>query len=355
MNFFEIFYKEVWISANTSAVLTLVIVMTKRWHGHLSNDTHNGPQKFHVLLTPRIGGIAIFIGFLVGWKFSPQSLSQLLGPMLIAGLPVFVTGVVEDISKTVSPFKRLLAALVTGIAAYVLTGYTLNHIEIIGLDGMLAYLPVSILFTAFAVAGVTNAINIIDGFNGLAGGTLMICFAALGYVAWHVGDPQLAQLCMTMIFVLNGFMMFNYPFGKIFMGDGGAYLLGFILSWISVMLSMRNPHVSVWTPLLICCYPVNESLFSMGRRFWNKTHLQGADSLHLHSLIQTRIIRPHLSHLPAWFQNSLVAPFLWLYVLLFALIASILHDRSESLMIAYACSFALYTLIYWFIYRIKAV
>ena len=353
MIFFEIFYKEILISANTSAVLTLLIVMTKRWHGHLSNDTSDGPQKFHSVLTPRVGGIAIFIGLIVGWMFAPQPLSQLLGPILIAGLPVFVTGVIEDISKTVSPSKRLLAALVTGIAAWILTGYTINHIEISWIDFVFAYLPLSILFTAFAVAGVTNAINIIDGFNGLAGGTLMICFAAMGYIAWQVGDHQIAQLCMTLFFVLNGFLMFNYPFGKIFMGDGGAYLLGFILSWVSVMISMRNSQVSVWAPLLICCYPVNEAVYSMGRRFWNKTNLDGADSMHLHSLIKIRLIRPKFGHLPPYMKNSMVAPLLWLYVLLFALLAIALYDRHELLMIAYACSFALYSLIYWLISRIK--
>ncbi|MCX6179199.1 MAG: glycosyltransferase [Chlorobiales bacterium] len=331
----------------------MLLVMTKKWHGRLSNDTSCGPQKFHVGLTPRVGGIAIFLGLIVAWKFSPKPMSQLLGSMLIAGLPVFASGITEDISKNVSPLKRLLASMVTGAAAWALTGYSLNHLEIVGVDYLLAFLPVSILFTAFAVAGVTNAINIIDGFNGLAGGTLMICFAALGYIAWHVGDYQLAQLCLTFIVVLNGFMLFNYPFGKIFMGDGGAYLLGFILAWVAVMLPMRNPQVSVWAPMLVCCYPVNEAVFSMGRRFWKKSHLHEPDSSHLHSMIKIKIIRPNLGHLQGYIRNSLVAPFCWAYALLFASIAIFIHDQTGLLMIVCLGSFALYSLIYWGISRIN--
>ena len=167
--------------ANTSAGLSLLIVMTQKWHGRFSYDTSSGPQKFHVSLTPRVGGIAIFIALIVAWKFNPQPCSHLLAPLLIAGLPVFVLGVAEDLSKRINPLQRLLAAIVTGILAWWLTGYTLNHVDIPPVDFLLAYLPLSIAFTAFAVAGLTNAINIIDGFNGLAGGTVIISLSALWY------------------------------------------------------------------------------------------------------------------------------------------------------------------------------
>lgn len=353
MNIYDFFYSGIFISANTSAGLTLLIVLTQRWHGTLSNDTMDGPQKFHVGLTPRVGGIAIFLGLIVAWYLSPKQLSQLLGPILIAGLPVFISGIIEDISKNVTPLKRLMAAMLTGVAACILTGYSLNRIDIIGIDYLLTFLPLSILFTAFAVAGVTNAINIIDGFNGLAGGTLMICFASLGFLAWQVGDNQLAQLCLTIIFVMNGFMLFNYPFGKIFMGDGGAYLLGFILAWVAVILPMRNPQVSVWAPMLVCCYPVNEAIFSMGRRLLNKTHLHNPDSSHLHSLFKIKIIRPNLGHLQAYIRNSLVAPFFWLYVFCFAVIAIMIHSETALLKIAYLYSFVLYSVIYCGLHRKK--
>ena len=327
-------------------MLTLLIVVTRKWHGKHTHDTSDGPQKFHVALTPRVGGIAIFLALIVSCKFFPRHSSQLMEPILIAALPVFVVGLAEDLSKRIHPLQRFLAAIVTAIGAWWLTGYNLNHIEITGVDYFLAYLPVSLAFTAFAVAGVTNAINIIDGFNGLAGGTVIIGLFALGIIALQAGDLQLAQVCVTVIFVMIGFMLFNYPFGKIFLGDGGAYLLGFILAWVAVMLPARNPQVSLWAPLLVCSYPINEVIFSMLRRTWNKSHLHHADSAHLNSLIKVTIVRPYFGHLQPHQRNSLVAPFCWAYTLLFATIAIFLKGRTDLLMMAWVASFALYSIIY---------
>ena len=282
----------------------------------------------------------------MAWKINSQPSSHLLAPLLIAGLPVFVLGVAEDLSKRIHPLQRLLAAIVTGILAWWLTGYTLKYVDIPPVDFLLAYLPLSIAFTAFAVAGLTNAINIIDGFNGLAGGTVIISLSALGIISWQVGDLQLAQLCLTVIVVLIGFMLFNYPFGKIFLGDGGAYLLGFILAWVAVMLPMRNPQVSVWAPLLVCSYPINEAIFSMARRLWNKTDLHEADSSHLHSLIKKKIVLPNNGHLKPHFCNSLVAPHCWTYAIFFAAISIPLKNHTELLMAAWLASYALYFIIY---------
>ena len=346
-------YSGLLISANTSAGLSLLIVMTQKWHGRFSNDTSLVPQKFHVSLTPRVGGIAIFIALIVAWKLCPQPLSHLLAQILIAGLPVFALGVAEDISKRVNALQRLLAAIASATLAWWLTGYTLNHLDIPPVDFLLAYLPLSIAFTAFAVAGLTNAINIIDGFNGLAGGTVVISFSALGIISWQAGDFQLAQLCLIIIVVLMGFLLFNYPFGKIFLGDGGAYLIGFILAWMAVMLPMRNPQVSVWAPLLVCSYPINEAIFSMTRRFLSKTNLHEADSSHLHSLIKKKIIIPKHGNLKPCLRNSLVAPYCWAYALLFAAVSIPLKNHTELLMAAWVASFALYTIIYRRLFLIK--
>ena len=353
MDLFDIFHSGLLISVNTSAGLSLLIVVTQKWHGRFSHDTHSGPQKFHHSLTPRVGGIAIFIALIVSLIVSPGTLSPLLKPILIAGLPVFVLGVAEDLSKRVKALQRLLAAIVTATAAWWFTGYSLNHLDLLGVDYLLSWLPLSVAFTAFAVAGLTNAINIIDGFNGLAGGTVIIALSALGVIAWQVSDTQLAQLCLTVIVVLIGFMLFNYPFGKIFLGDGGAYLIGFILAWVAVMLPMRNPQVSVWASLLVCSYPINEAVFSMTRRFWNKTHLHEADSNHMHSLIKKKIVRPNFSHQEPWLRNSLVAPFCWSYALIFALIAITLQNNTPQLMAAWLASFALYAIIYRLLTQIK--
>ncbi|NTW68465.1 MAG: glycosyl transferase [Chlorobiaceae bacterium] len=331
----------------TALLVSILIVQTKRWHGKHTFDNIDGVQKFHSLPTPRIGGVAIFIGLIVAWLLSPQSVAKLLLPMLAAGSLAFVVGVTEDLTKRVSVRIRLFATMISGALACLLTGYSLNHVEIIGVDTLLAYLPVSILFTAFAVGGVANAINIIDGFNGLASGILMICFSALGIIAWQVGDVELAYLCFLVIVVIAGFFVTNYPLGKIFLGDGGAYLLGYILAWISVLLPMRNPSVSVWAPCLVCSYPIIETIFSIIRRFWNDNSAGDADSSHLHSLIKIKIISQRFAHLPPHIRNSMVAPFCWIFALLSTGIAVIFYEQTTVLVAAWFGSFALYLLLYW--------
>lgn len=340
-------------SGLVSFFVSFVVVKTGKWHGKHSHDTSAGPQKFHTVLTPRVGGVGIFLALVIACFFSPKPTVQLLAPMLMAGLPAFAAGLTEDLTKRVGVLSRLLATFMSGILAWLLTGYTLNNTGIWGVDSLLVYLPVSVAFTAFAVAGVANAINMIDGFNGLAGGSLIISFLGLGLIAWKVGDQQLVELCVTMIIVLSGFLLFNFPYGKIFMGDGGAYLLGFLLAWVAVMLPMRNPEVSVWAPMLVCAYPVNEVLFTIGRRSLGSIKIGNADRDHLHSLIKVKIVRPLFGHLSQPIRSSLVSPFCWLYVVLLSSIAVFLFDRSELLIAAWFGSFVLYAITYSVVSRIK--
>lgn len=333
-------------SALVTALLSWVIIATQHLHGVHSHDTDQGPQKFHTVLTPRIGGVSIFLGLVVALFFLSESASRLLGLMLLAGFFSFASGLGEDITKRVSAFKRLFATVLSGVVAWMLTGYTIAHLAIPGIDSFLLFVPLSVAFTAFAVAGVANAINVIDGFNGLASGILIISFLSLGLIAYEVGDRTLVELCVTITVVLSGFMLFNFPFGKLFMGDGGAYLLGFLLGWIAVMLPLRNPAVSPWASLLACAYPINETIFTILRRMFRKESLGLPDSLHLHSLVKIKVVRPYFATLPPAMRNSAVSPFCWLYAVGVSVAGVALYDHTALLMAAWAGSFFLYAAIY---------
>ncbi|NMM55616.1 MraY family glycosyltransferase, partial [Paenibacillus aquistagni] len=147
---------------------------TTRWHGRYSLDATRGVQKFHITPTPRIGGAAIMIGLWMALGVLPQAQQELLLPVLVAALPAFVFGLAEDLTRTGSVRARLLATMASGAVCWFLTGVTLQYTGLAPLDGLLGWLPFSVLFTAFAVGGVANAVNIIDGFNGLASGTVVI-------------------------------------------------------------------------------------------------------------------------------------------------------------------------------------
>jgi UDP-N-acetylmuramyl pentapeptide phosphotransferase/UDP-N-acetylglucosamine-1-phosphate transferase/O-antigen ligase len=297
----------------------LVLILTTRWHGRLSLDTTVGLQKFHSSPTPRIGGLATLAGLVAGYAVAPEPVRQLLGPLLVASIPAFGAGLLEDVTKQVGVRARLLGTIFSGFVAWYLTGMALNRTGVPGLDDLLAFAPVAILFTAVAIGGMANAVNIIDGFNGLAGGVLSIMFVALGVIATGAGDQALAGACWALAACSLAFTLVNWPFGKIFLGDGGAYQLGFAVGWIAILLVCRNPDVPAWAPLTVCAYPVLEVAFSVVRKSRRAGYHPGQpDRVHLHMLVHRRVVRAWLPAISRTWQNGLTSPFAWLYAALLA-------------------------------------
>ena len=237
--------------------------------------------------------------------------TSLILPLVLASIPAFLFGLAEDLTKKVGVLIRLGATFASGILAWLLSGISLNRLDILGVDWLLAWPVISVIFTAFAIAGIANAVNIVDGFNGLASGLVAMSLVALGFVAQSVGDFTLMNVCILLFAVVLGFMAMNFPFGKIFMGDSGAYLIGFCLAWVAILLPIRNPSISPWCSLLACLYPVLEVLFSIARRLARNLHPGHPDRLHLHSLVKTRIVRKRLAALPPVLVNSAVSPLIW--------------------------------------------
>ncbi|MDO8769880.1 MAG: glycosyltransferase [Burkholderiaceae bacterium] len=315
--------------------ISLLVVRTQHHHGHLTMDSTLGVQKFHEEPTPRVGGLAIYLGVLVAWLLAKDAgARQILQTIALAGIPALAFGLLEDVTKRVSVLTRLLATMASGVLAWWLTGIALNDLDIPFIDGALKFLPVAVLLTAIAVGGVANSINIIDGFHGLASGTALIALLALAAIAAQAGDAPLALACVLVAAAVAGFWLLNFPWGKIFLGDGGAYFAGFALAWLTVLLPMRNPGVSPWAGLMVCAYPVIEVLYSIVRRFWQRQSPGAPDSLHLHSLVKTQFVRKKLSHWSKRQQNAAVSPVMWCYAALPASIGVAFYDRPPLWLVA---------------------
>jgi UDP-N-acetylmuramyl pentapeptide phosphotransferase/UDP-N-acetylglucosamine-1-phosphate transferase len=330
-------------------VVSMLLVLTKKHHGHLTMDSIIGVQKFHVEPTPRVGGVSIYLGLLIAWLVvREKGVHDILGMILLAGLIPLACGLAEDVTKRVGVLPRLLATMAGGVAAWMLTGVALNRVDIYGVDWLMTLTPVAVLFTAFAVGGVANAINIIDGFHGLASGTTMIALMALGAISAEADDPQLAMACFLVAASIAGFWLVNYPWGKLFMGDGGAYFSGFALAWLAVLLPVRNPEVSVWAGLLVCAYPVIEVIYSVVRRAMRHQSPGAPDSGHLHSLIKVKLIRPKLTArgVEKSVRNAAVSPFVWAFSALPALAATVAFKRPVLLAVGICLCALLYHLLY---------
>lgn len=338
-------------SLAVSVAIALIVVMTSRWHQMITADHTSGVQKVHKGITPRIGGLGIYLGMWMATLALPVEQRQLTSLVLISAAPAMLFGLLEDLTKRVGIKERLIATMLSGVAGWWLTGYSLTRLDLPLIDALLAITPIAVIFTAFAVGGVANAINLIDGFNGLAAGTLLICLTGLGFVAHGVGDAEIVRLVWIVGAATLGFLVLNFPFGKIFLGDGGAYALGFLLSWIGVMLAMRHPGaVSPAAILLICAYPVLETVFSMLRRARRKQAVDQPDLLHLHSLVYRRLV-PKLmgknkSQSRSVLRNSATSPFLWAFCAMPVTAGVLLRDNTILCWAAIALTAIAYDSVY---------
>lgn len=351
------------VSFLVSALLTLLVLRSGREHGQFSADHDlSGPQKFHAQPVPRVGGLGIFVGLgaaVVFMWLAGSDPSRLGAWLLLCGLPAFAAGLIEDLTKRVSPRNRLLAVAVSAGLACWLLGATIASTDIPGLDQLVAVPALAVVLTVFAVAGIANSVNIIDGFNGLASMCMVLMLAALAYVAFQCNDPQVGALALAAIGAVLGFFIWNFPAGLIFLGDGGAYFLGFVFAELSVLLLVRNPgEVSPLFPLLVCIYPVTETLFSIyRRRFIRALPPSMPDGIHLHSLIYRRMLRWAVGDRSARAlirRNSMTSPYLWALCVL-SIVPATLFWNSSALLGGFILLFGLsYVGLYWRIVRFRS-
>ncbi len=345
-----------------SLISCLLIIRYQYLHAHITGDNElSAPQKFHHAIVPRIGGAAIFLGILsatvVRWlQDIPADID--LGIILACSLPAAIIGFIEDITKKIGVRTRLLATACSAILAGYFLNAWIDHIDVIGLDYLLSIPAISIIFTCIAIAGLANAYNIIDGFNGLASMVAIIALLAITYVAIRVGDNAIAIAALVMVGALAGFFLWNYPRGLIFLGDGGAYIIGFWIATLSILLVARHQVISPWFAVLVNCYPIFEALFSIWRRKIHQGKSPGqADAAHFHSLIYRRIIR--WAYIPGVEQghhiaNARTSPYLW-FLSSLAVIPAILWWQHTWLLQLAGLLFAVsYTYVYIMIVKFKS-
>lgn len=324
----------------TSFIATILIIRTQKLHGALSGDQDfDGPQKFHTQAVPRIGGLAIglaiFTSIAVNLQSGIHEFEKLL--FLFCALPAFGIGITEDLTKKVSIRLRLIFTASGSLLACLFLNIKITGIGIPVLDLIFLVPMISIIFTVFAVTGLANAYNIIDGFNGLSSMVGIITLLTLGYMSIKLNDPIIIFLSFAMTSAILGFFLLNYPRGLIFLGDGGAYLIGFWVAGLSVLLINRHSEVSPWFALMVNAYPTLETLFTIYRRKFHQGKSPGhPDGIHFHSLIFRRVLnKPHVnSEVGLLDANSRTSPYLWVLSSL-ATIPAILFWYSTPILIGF--------------------
>jgi UDP-N-acetylmuramyl pentapeptide phosphotransferase/UDP-N-acetylglucosamine-1-phosphate transferase len=305
------------------------IYFTKKHNIFLDSHESLKPQKVHDISTSRAGGIGIFCGaILMCTDYFPFTLF-----FLIAGFVTFAGGLTEDFRGTLSPKKRLLIqALSAVLGMFLFNAFIVD----VGISWQFP-LVISILFTIFAVVGSINAVNIIDGFNGLASGISVMVLISLSICAYVVGDIEILHISLIVLCASLGFLVLNFPKGRIFLGDGGAYFLGFCIVEIAILLSQKHEQVSSWFVLCIMIYPVYEVLFSAYRRKKKGLSPLYPDKMHLHTIIFRKITK----------NNYKTSVLIWILTALFIFIPLFYMWHTKLLAATVLLFILLYNLIYF--------
>ena len=253
-----------------SMLSCFAIYATKPLHIRYTAKGHSGSavQSSHHIPTPRLGGLAILVGLLPGVFLLNDQPRQMGLWMLISSIPVFLGGLGEDIGLDIKPLQRFLASLVSAALAVVLFGYWVPYVDFLGLRLItsMGLISITITITIIVSGGICHAVNLIDGLNGLS-----ICWAicaaiTMAMIALNVNDIAVFRLLILLIGTLVGILCWNFPLGKLFLGDAGAYTFGHALAWIALLLMNRHPEISPLALLLIFLWPITDMLPSMMRR-----------------------------------------------------------------------------------------
>ncbi len=242
-------------------------------------------RKVHDHPIPRVGGIAMGLGILVPVVFWLQA-DSFVGSVFISAVIIFIFGVLDDI-KDLGYRLKLLGQFTAGIIVIIYGHVSIRSFgTLFPVDFVLPFFPSAIL-TLVVIIGVTNAINLADGLDGLAGGVTILSFLCIAYLAYATGNYAVAMISVGVIGAIFGFLRFNTFPATVFMGDTGSQLLGFLAITFSIYISQNNAPISPLFPLLLFGIPVLDTLLVMTIRMLKGMSPFKADKTHLHHRLMT--------------------------------------------------------------------
>lgn len=262
----------------------LVIIKTEHLHIKWSAGPHHGVQnKLNEKSASRFGGVAVGFSILVVGVLGQNSL-LLTGLFATAG--IFFVGIIEDLTSKVTPALRLVAMFVSGLLVCFIHEISLTHFGVDIIDNIVSNPAVKVIVTTLFLVALTNAVNLIDGANGLAAGNLMIAMLALANFVELPSSSEASIALATYFWATFGFMLLNFITGRIFLGDAGAYFLGMNIGLLALIIQRIEPGLTALTLLIFLFYPAAELCVTVLRRLLAGANIFKPDVLHLHSILQ---------------------------------------------------------------------
>ncbi|MDQ0177101.1 glycosyltransferase family 4 protein [Bacillus chungangensis] len=268
-------YLTLFVCLITSIILTPIVKKIAIKIGAIDKPNH---RKVHKNIMPRLGGLAIYFSFIIGILVLRPN-DEFTMPILLGSLVIIITGVLDDLLELSAKMKLLGQLLAASIVVF--AGVNIEFINL-PFDGQLQFGYLSIPITILWIVGITNAINLIDGLDGLAAGVSSIALITISLMAFIKQDVFTMSMALIVLGSTLGFLFYNFHPAKIFMGDTGALFLGYIISVLSLLGFKNVTFISLVIPVIILGVPISDTFFAIIRRIVHKKPLSAPDKSHLH-------------------------------------------------------------------------
>ncbi|WP_249869253.1 MraY family glycosyltransferase [Oceanobacillus saliphilus] len=266
------------ISCATALLVTPLIIRVAKKIGVIDKPDNN--RKMHKEAKPSMGGLAIFIGTAAGFLYLQPATPE-MNAIILGALIILITGVIDDMFQIRALYKligQISAAAVVVSSGLVIEKLTIPFMGTVFLDSF-----TGIMLTVFWILAATNAINLIDGLDGLAAGVSAIALTSILVMAVMDYRVVVVALCVILIGSCIGFLFHNFHPSKIFMGDTGALFLGYSIAVVSMLGLFKNvAFFSFIIPVIVIAIPVFDTILAIFRRAMNRQGIATADKKHIH-------------------------------------------------------------------------
>ena len=271
-------------------IVASIIPFVKKIAMHINALDIPDARKVHKTPIPRLGGLGIFMGFLIGYMIFGQNTVQ-MNSILIGSFVIILTGMIDDI-KPISAKAKLFGQIFASSIIVFYGNILLNNLTIFGLNiefGIFAY-PITIIF----IVACANIINLIDGLDGLSGGVSSIFYLSTIIICFFQNRFWELELILALIMLGStlGFLIHNFHPAKIFAGDSGSLFMGFIIAVLSLLGFKTTAITSIFIPLMILSVPIMDTLFAIIRRLLHHQKISAPDKQHLHH----QLLKLNFSH-----------------------------------------------------------
>jgi len=279
---FQVNGHNIFIIVAVTFLTSLVLVpLVKKIAIHVNALDIPNERKVHKVPMPRMGGLAIFGAFLLGYMLFARTSIQMLS-ILIGGFVIVLMGIIDDI-KPLRARTKFITQLIASCIVVFYGNISLNNIDIFGLTINFP-MPLNYIITIIFIVGITNAINLIDGLDGLASGVSSIYFLTIAIIAFMLNKMQGLDTTLSLIMLGStlGFLVHNFNPAKIFLGDTGSLFLGFTISVIALLGFKGATLTSLIIPILILAIPILDTVLAIFRRLLKGENIGAPDKEHFH-------------------------------------------------------------------------